>query len=113
MRIEIGDRQTGKTKAMLDWMEEAVQGEVRVCVSHSHKAAMDLFRRSREEGRSLQPWQFIAPDELRSYNPFPVRALGMRVTMGIDDLDLILPNYFTHWPVGMITLRGEHDEHTP
>lgn len=107
MRVIVGGRQSGKTKAMLDWMEQAPEDEVRVCVSHTLQASMDLLRRARQEDRKLESWQFISLEEVKGYSPIPVLIGRVKPVLGYDDLDLQIQGYY---PIGLVTLTGEVDE---
>lgn len=96
MKFDIGGRQVGKTKRMLDWAEAAPEGEHRVIVSATEHQAMDLLRRSRKEERKLESWQFVGVQELKGNQIFSgvIMGRGGQIVLGIDNLDLIVGNWF-------------------
>ena len=104
--FQIGGRQTGKTTAMLDWMQDAPEGDHRVLVCHTGQEAMRLLRESRERGLDLESWQFVGYDELKPGTWSGVlHGRGGRVVLGVDNLDLILGRLLG-WPVERVTATG-------
>lgn len=106
MKVITGDRQTGKTTAMLEWMRSAPRGEHRVCVAHSRHEAMRLLR----ENPDLESWQFVSLDDVRDRTAFGgvLRGRGGQVVLGIDNVDLIIQRVLA-WPVGAVSITTESD----
>ena len=111
--IDWRDRQTGKTTDLIEWMDAAPEGTVRVFIAaHGHDAAMSALRAARDrEHNQLESWQFISLDELKTYNPFPYMTGQVRLEYGLDEaveaLNRLLP---LKGPLVRITITGSDKE---
>lgn len=113
MDFIIGDRQTGKTTKLLEWMSEADRSkpteDIRVYVGHNKQETMRVYRSTmhRDYGKSIfHSWQFVSVDELRSKPMWTGIQGRQNIRLGVDNLDLILPSMYG-WPIDLITATGE------
>jgi hypothetical protein len=106
VKVILLGRREGKTKAMLDWMRAAPDGEHRVCVAHSSEEAMRLLR----ENPDLESWQFVGPNEITKGAWSGVLfGRGGRMVLGIDNLDLLLSR-LVGWEVGAVSITPDDGE---
>lgn len=105
LTVDVAARRSGRTTRMLQWMANAPDDTVRVMVGYNHAAAMSALRQARDMELDIESWQFIGFEELRNYNPIPMRmGLARYFEFGFDNLDLTL-QAMTHWPVRYVTFE--------
>lgn len=102
----VGERQSGRTQKLLQWLDNSPEDETRIYVGHSFQYVMDVYRSTFVENSDgvkcsrFASWQFISIDEVRSG-----RLHKFNVVLGIDNIDFAL-RYVLHNPVGVITFEG-------
>lgn len=113
MKLLIDRRGRGKTTALIEWMRQAPDGELRVYVAHDHLAAMAAYRSTMTENEDglpvsdLESWQFISWDELADYGPAILAyRRPLNIVLAVDNLDLILRRIITS-PVAIATWNAE------
>lgn len=107
MNFMVGGRRVGKTTRLLQWAQEAPEGEHRIVVSMSGQRAMELLRLARQDNLPLESWQFVGYDEVVPGTwPAVLRGRGGKIVLGLDDLDTQMRSLFAGYEVGMITATG-------
>ena len=97
MKIYVGGRRTGKTTHMLTWLRYTPGA---VMIVHSASEAARLEHENPDLAGKIFSPHMAADGRLR----------GMRdITIGIDNLDLILP-YLFGGRIGPVTVTEEEDE---
>lgn len=105
MDFMIAGRGEGKTTALLDWLERAPDGELRVCVSAHEGASKHKARLAAKQERRVAPWQFVSIDEVRHRLPVSLAGRPGRLILGLDDAESILTMLICH-PIGAVTATG-------
>lgn len=103
IEFQIGDRKTGKTTLLLEWMKEAPEGERRVMVCATQAMADVAYKRSKEMGLGFDRKQFTSYETIRRGY-----LRGWKdVVLGIDNIELMLSRLFDGYPVGRVTATGK------
>jgi hypothetical protein len=89
VEIDARPRRGGKTTAILGWLLDAPEGEVRVLVVPTGRLC-DQVKESLQTALTYRPektgdWQVVTPGDLRG--SLAGRFAGKRVVVGIDELD--------------------------
>lgn len=100
MKFDIGDRRSGKTTRMIQWLLNAPEGERRVIVTHSESEAHRIRKLIKGMDIEVEQGQVISAgsQDLRGRNP--------NVVLGIDNLELVLGGLIGH-RVSRVTATGE------
>jgi hypothetical protein len=111
MDILVGDRQTGKTEYVLEWMKNAPENVGRVMVCESENEAMRVYRSTFDgygNPTDWESWQFVSLNELFGNHVFEGVLLGRKweLELAIDNLDVLLQRAF-RWPVSLVTINKD------
>ena len=98
-QLDIAPPRSGKSTRMLDWLQDAPDGERRVLVSAAarERDRMQMLART-IRGRALDRDQFVTLAEVQAGH-----LAGARVVLAIDNLDLMLDVLLGH-PVARASL---------
>lgn len=112
MRVIVGERQVGKTEALLQWASGGrADDEIRIIVSHSHRESMRLLQIARERDLPLESFQFVSVGEVRERGWREGAHLTRRVVLGVDNADIVIADLLgAHDPIRVITLTGKAEQ---
>lgn len=102
MKLIVGDRQTGRTTALLEWLVAAPDDEARVIVGPFAQWVDRLKGMCRQEGLVVEGWQIVSARTVQRsvlhgrgrFTKFPEEAVAnRRVVFAIDDFDPLNPDH--------------------
>lgn len=99
MKFDIGDRRSGKTTRMIQWLLNGREGERRLLVVHSAQEVERLQRMLKDMGIERDNIEIINVNDLRNLR-------GKSVIVGVDNLELILSQLIPA-PITRVTASGE------
>lgn len=90
IEFDVGGRKIGKTTRMLQWLEEAPQGELRIMVVHSTREADRLAKLANDQGyKNITESHFVTFSNLEWLHGLPGN-----IQLGVDNIDLMLTYLF-------------------
>jgi hypothetical protein len=101
IEFDVGGRKIGKTTRMMQWLEEAPEGEVRIMVVHSAHEAQRLAELAESKG-----YKNVTTSHFVSYHSLSwLRGLHGNIRLGVDNIDLML-HYLFGAPVDRVSATG-------
>lgn len=111
MKVVQLPRGGGKTTALLEWMREAPEDEIRLFVAVTGAEAQRVYRSTlsahEDQPRWAQPWQFIGFGELAALGAQSGRG-RKQIVLGVDNIEMVLARMF-HYPVEVVTASTQPD----
>lgn len=101
IEFDIGGRKIGKTTRMLQWLEDAPVGELKMMVVHSAHEADRLAKLCDDLGyKNITRSHFVTLSSIDELRGFPDRT-----KLGVDNIDLML-RYLFNIEVARVSATG-------